>query len=136
MFLTITSILRSVDTATVSERMETVDVGVSTWVGHPQAFLQKPVKVEHVMVDAGIAHLIRALWGLGFWTEFSCEGWPEGNPNPGFDDDRGYILFATEEQAGAFYLMSEVEGLYLDKRVVRFDPAILRPLTEFWMNLT
>jgi hypothetical protein len=105
----------------------------SYWIGHDQSIAYMPVNV-----DEGMVRLLNNVWSRGLRTEFSCEGWPDGNPNPGFEgEDDAYIAFLQEEDAEKFILIChDSPGLFSvvrDRRVVRFSPHLLAAVTK-WLE--
>lgn len=90
-----------------------------------------------IVVDEGIAPLLRALWSLGYNTRFSCQGGDRDNfYNLSPEDEEsaeGYIFFEAEEMAlsvyGVIYSMFPVEEYplyHIDSRaILRFSPQAI-----------
>jgi len=90
-----------------------------------------------IVVDEGIATLLRALWSLGYATRFSCQGGDSDNfYNLSPEDEEsaeGYIFFESEEMAlsvfGIIYSMFPVEEYplyHIDSRaILRFSPQAI-----------
>ena len=57
---------------------------------------------DGVAVDAGIAHLLAALWELGYRTSHSCQGTSAGS-RPDEDGCEAYILFPQATDAFSFF---------------------------------
>lgn len=95
-----------------------------------------------IIVDEGVAVLLRTLWRLGYETRFSCQGGDADNIyNINASDEivtDGYIYFEVEEMAiSAFSVISSIFPvkdfpLYnIDSRaVLRFSPYAI-PLIEY-----
>lgn len=112
-----------------------------------------------VRVDKGIHALLQAIWGKGYETQFSCEGWPHGSNGARRYGTKGYILFRHVEHAIEFFVKSHdkaaaqgeclphivletATGLaedmtYLDEHLpvrgtIRFENADLKTLEGLW----
>lgn len=85
---------------------------------------------ELVSVDIDIADLLQECWIIGLKTEFSCAGFPDGNPdNDGCDcGDFAYIAFPYGGDAKRFFnivwnlgLSGQLERWRLSGGIVRWD---------------
>jgi hypothetical protein len=113
-----------------------------------------------VPVDEKIAELIEVLWRIGFETQFSCEGDIELFDETGTLEnltDASHIVFPEVSQAVKFMeysyrflihsrqdlpwanlmnleLMLPTKDIHNIRAIVRFNPAALESLTEYWMK--
>lgn len=111
-----------------------------------------------IPVDEKIAELVETLWSIGFETQFSCEGDVELFDETGSLEnltDAAHIIFPKISEAAKFmeysyrfltqshqelpwaYLMNlelmlPTKDIHNIRAIVRFNPAALKPLTEYW----
>lgn len=111
-----------------------------------------------VPVDEKIAELIETLWLIGFETQFSCEGDTDLFDESGSLEnhtDAAHIVFPEVSEAVKFMeysyrflihahqnlpwanlmtleLMLPTKDIHNVRAIVRFNPAALEPLTEYW----
>lgn len=111
-----------------------------------------------VPVDEKISELIETLWLIGFETQFSCEGSIDLFDESGSLEnltDAAHIVFPQVSEAVKFMeysyrflihshqdlpwahlmnleLMLPTKDIHNVRAIVRFNPAALEPLTEYW----
>jgi hypothetical protein len=111
-----------------------------------------------IPVDEKIASLIEILWAIGFETQFSCEGDVDLFDETGSLEnltDASHIVFPRTETAVIFMeysyrflidarpdlpwanlvnleLMLPTKDIHNIRAIVRFNPAALKSLTEYW----
>lgn len=113
---------------------------------------------KSIPVDEKISELIEALWLIGFETQFSCEGdidlFDESGTLENLND-ASHIVFPQVSQATKFMeysyrfliqerqdlpwsnlmnleLMLPTKDIHNVRAIVRFNPAALPALTEYW----
>jgi hypothetical protein len=115
---------------------------------------------KSIPVDEKIAELIETLWLIGFETQFSCEGDIDlFDENGGLENltDASHIIFPRTETAILFMeysyrfliharqdlpwanlvnleLMMPTKDIHNIRAIVRFNPAALESLTEYWKS--
>lgn len=111
-----------------------------------------------IPVDEKISELLEVLWLIGFETQFSCEGDIDLFDESGTLEnltDAAHIVFPQVEQAVKFMeysyrflihsrqdlpwsnlmnleLMLPTKDIHNVRAIVRFNPAALKSLTEYW----
>jgi len=116
---------------------------------HPQ------VEIEGIEVDEGMRDLLEALWKLGLWTQFSCQGDPEKfAPFQSYNRDyAAQIVFDTFDEAVKFtrktaellgpknyteggvviQTMAPTDGDKV-RAEVTFSPVLLPEITQHWVE--
>lgn len=116
----------------------------------------RQVDLRGIEVDEGMRELLAALWNLGLWTQFSCQGDPEKfAPHQSYSRDyAAQIVFDTFEEAVKFTrktaamlgpknfteggvvlaTMAPIDGK-TPRAEVTFSPVLLSEITQLWAAL-